>query len=265
MGNIGMQKSIGVFDSGVGGLSVLAHIHQHLSAESLIYVADTAYMPYGCKTAAEVTDRCLKISDFLVEKGAQAIVVACNTATAVAINLLRERYNIPVIGMEPPLKPAVIHSRTGVVGVLATSGTVSSERFNSLKSRFAADARLLVQPCPGLVERIEAGDLTGAETRAILTAYLKPLLEQGVDTLVLGCTHYPYVIPLIGEIAGDAVTILDTGDAIARELKRQLMLRGRLSQESQCGAVQFWSTGSPSEKLISRLWGQHVDVGQLDI
>jgi len=260
-----MQKSIGVFDSGVGGLSVLTHIHQCLSSESLIYVADSAFMPYGCKSPAEVSERCIKISDFLLGQGAQAIVVACNTATAVAVNLLRARYAIPVIGMEPALKPAVIHSRTGVVGVLATSGTVSSERFNSLKARFAADARLLVQPCPGLVERIESGDLAGEETRAMLTAYLKPLLEQGVDTLVLGCTHYPYVIPLITEIAGDTVSILDTGDAIARELKRQLQLRGSVYQEQQRGGVEFWSTGSPNQTLISRLWGQHVHVGQLDI
>lgn len=261
-----MQKPLGVFDSGVGGLSVLTHIHQHLSSESLIYVADSAYIPYGCKSPAEVSERCMKISDFLVEQGVQAIVVACNTATAVAVNLLRARYTIPVIGMEPALKPAVIHSRTGVVGVLATSGTVSSERFNSLKARFAADARLLVQPCPGLVERIESGDLAGDETRSMLTAYLKPLLEQGVDTLVLGCTHYPYVIPLIAEIAGESVTILDTGDAIARELKRQLQLRGTLHhQKPQRGGVEFWSTGRPNEALFSRLWGQHVHVGQLDI
>jgi len=260
-----MQKPIGVFDSGVGGLSVLAHIHQHLSAEPLIYVADSAYMPYGCKSAAEVSDRCLKISDFLVSEGAQAIVVACNTATAVAVSLLRERYDVPVIGMEPPLKPAVISSRSGVVGVLATSGTVSSERFNSLKERFAADARLLVQPCPGLVERIEAGDLSGDETRAMLTAYLQPLLEQGVDTLVLGCTHYPFVMPLIAEIAGDHISILDTGDAIARELKRRLLLRGDSAQQGQDGSVRFFSTGCSNTSLASRLWGKNVDVGQLDI
>ncbi|ATX81657.1 glutamate racemase [Mariprofundus ferrinatatus] len=260
-----MKRAVGVFDSGVGGLSVLSHIHQMLPSEDLIYVADSAYMPYGCKSSEVVTERCLKIAGFFSGQGAKAIVVACNTATAVAVQALRERCDIPVIGMEPPVKPAVSHSRTRTVGILATNGTVSSDRFNTLKSRFAADARLLVQPCPGLVERIESGDLTGDETRQMLSRYLKPLIEQGVDTLVLGCTHYPFIIPLIKQITGEGVKVIDTGDAIARELKRQLQLREALADVGESGRIAFWSSGKATAALISRLWGEKVDVGYLDI
>ena len=260
-----MKGAIGVFDSGVGGLSVLSHIHQLLPSESLIYVADSAHMPYGCKPAEAVRKRCLTIAGFLSGQGAKAVVVACNTATAVAVHALRERLDVPVIGMEPPVKPAVSHSRSGVVGILATSGTVSSEKFNMLKERFAGNARLLVQPCPGLVECVETGDLVGFDTRSLLTRYLQPLIEQGVDTLVLGCTHYPFLIPLISEIVGDGIKIIDTGDAFARELKRQLELRNSLAGEDGSGRIQFWSSGKSCDGLVSRLWGQKTHVEHLDI
>jgi len=222
-------------------------------------------MPYGCKPHEIVTARCLKVADHFLEQGVKAIVVACNTATALSIQTLRQRYEVPIIGMEPPLKPAVIHSRSGVVGILATSATVSSDRFHALKQRFSGDAQWVVQPCPGLVEQIEQGELTSQKTRAMLIDYLRPLLEQGVDTIVLGCTHYPFVMPLITEIAGAGVRTVDTGDAIARELKRQLQLSGTLCPQGQSGAVQFWSTAVPDEPLISTLWGQPLSVGQLDI
>ena len=261
-----MQRAaVGVFDSGVGGLSVLSHIHRLLPAEELIYVADSAYIPYGCKKPEQVLDRSLKISDFLVKKGVKAIVVACNTATAVAVHELRARYDVPVIGMEPAVKPAVGGSISGVVGVLATSGTLGSEKFNQLKQRYADQVELIVQPCPGLVEQIEAGEFDGGKVKSLLDGYLQPLLERGMDTLVLGCTHYTFVLPLIRKIVGEPVTIIDAGDAIARQLRRQLHERAALVNGACLGSVKFWSSGTMSDTLISSLWGQNVHVEHLDI
>ena len=261
-----MQRAaVGVFDSGVGGLSVLSHIHRLLPAEELIYVADSAYIPYGCKKPEQVLDRSLKVSDFLVKKGVKAIVVACNTATAVAVHELRARYDVPVIGMEPAVKPAVGGSISGVVGVLATSGTLGSEKFNQLKQRYADQADLIVQPCPGLVEQIEAGELDGGKVKSLLDGYLQPLLERGMDTLVLGCTHYTFVLPRIRKIVGESVTIIDAGDAIARQLRRQLHERAALVHGTCPGSIEFWSSVKLSDIQISSLWGQNVHVGHLDI
>ena len=253
-----------MFDSGVGGLSVLTHIHRHLPAERLIYVADSAYMPYGCRSSRDVEERCLTLAGFFVQQQVKALVVACNTATSVAVQMLREKLDMPVIGMEPPIKPAVSKSRRGVVGVLATTGTVNSSKFNLLMSRFADQARLIVQPSPGLVECVERGALQTDATRDLLERYLEPLLTAGMDTLVLGCTHYPFLMPLIRQIVGDDVTIIDTGEAIARELGRQLELH-RLRADNGVGTVEFWTTGDIPivGPLISILWGEKADVGHL--
>jgi len=261
------EKAVGVFDSGVGGLSVLSRIRRHLPAEHLLYVADSAYMPYGCKTPADVKRRCLLVSEFLLKQNIKAIVIACNTATSVAVQTLRDELDIPVIGMEPPVKPAVYSSKAGVVGVLATSGTLNSDKFNRLKSRFAVQVELIVQPCPGLVELIEKGDLQTDQIRSLLFSYLQPLLDQGVDTLVLGCTHYPLVLPLIRQIAGDGISIVDTGDAIAMELKRQLHTYHLLSENHQGGSVQFWSTGDIAvvQPVMSRLWNERLSLNSLDL
>ncbi len=260
------EKAVGVFDSGVGGLSVLSRIRQHLPAESLIYVADSAYMPYGCKTAEDVKQRCLLVSKFLLNKGIKALVVACNTATSVAVQILRNKLDIPVVGMEPPVKPAVHGSKTGMVGILATSGTLNSDRFNLLRSRFAAQAELIVQPCPGLVELIEKGDVQTDQIRSLLDFYLQPMLDKGVDTLVLGCTHYPFVLQLIRQIAGDDIFIVDTGDAIARELQRQMHTLRLLSENHQAGSIQFWSTGNTAvvQPVMSRLWGEQINLNSID-
>jgi glutamate racemase len=188
---------IGVFDSGVGGLTVLREIRRELPQEALLYVADSGHAPYGDKPHQAIIARSLAISEFLIGQGAKAIVVACNTATAAAVSELRARYSLPIVAMEPAVKPAVARTRSGVVGVLATSQTAASHRFVQLLGRFNVGAEVLVQPCPGLVERIEAGDLDGGTTRALVADYLTPLLEQGADTLVLGCTHYPILTPLI--------------------------------------------------------------------
>jgi len=263
------KQAIGVFDSGVGGLSVLTHIRQRLPDENLLYVADLNYMPYGCKPEHVIQQRCMEIASFLDSQHCKAIVVACNTATAAAVHTMRNVYSFPVIGMEPAVKPAVQHSSSKVIGVLATRGTLGSDKFNRLASRFSQQARVIVQPCPGLVEGIEAGDLGGQSTRALLESFLLPLIHQGMDTLVLGCTHYPFVMPLIREIIGDDICIIDNGDAIARELERQLrnrdLLSARQKQGRQNTEVEFWSSGEAgsSVAIISRLWGNEIMVKKL--
>ncbi|MFQ5345183.1 MAG: glutamate racemase [Mariprofundus sp.] len=258
------EQAIGIFDSGVGGLSVLRHIRNRLPHESLVYIADSAYMPYGCKTESLIRQRCVEVSSFLSRKQCKAIVVACNTATAAAVQHLRALYTFPVIGMEPAVKPAVFQSRSKVIGVLTTSATSSSDKFNRLAERFSQHARLIVQPCPGLVEQIETGDLNGGEIRNMLASFLQPLIEQGMDTLVLGCTHYPFITALIREIAGEDIHMIDTGDAIACELERQLQRRHLLS-ESGDSSVAFWTSGNPETvaPVMSSLWGESVRVNKL--
>jgi len=259
------HRAIGVFDSGVGGLSVLRHIHQRLPHEPLIYIADSQYMPYGCKPASMVQDRCMALAAFLEQRHCKAMVIACNTATAAAVGQLRAHFPCPVIGMEPALKPAVQRSASRVVGVLTTRGTAASEKFNRLASRFSQQARLIVQPCPGLVECIEAGDLASKRTRDLLASFLQPLMQQGMDTLVLGCTHYPFIVPLIRAIIGNDIAIIDSGDAIARELERQLQRRNELTLYQSCATIEFWSSGNSQTvaPALSRLWGEQVKLNKL--
>ncbi len=220
---------IGVFDSGVGGLSVLRHIRAQLPDEHLLYLADSGFAPYGDKPEQVVAERSLAIAEFLVGRGAKALVVACNTATVAAIKLLRAHYpQMPIVGVEPGLKPAAAASRSGKIGVLATEGTLAGEKFNLLREQISAasGASFLLQGCTGLVERIERGELDDAGTRAMLERYVLPLLRQGADTLVLGCTHYPFVQASIEHLIARAelgpVTLVDTGEAVARQLKRLL-------------------------------------------
>ena len=220
---------IGIFDSGVGGLSVLRHIRAQLPQEHLMYFADSGFAPYGDKPEAVVVERVLAIGSFLVEQNAKAIVVACNTATVAAIARLRERFpGMPIVGVEPGLKPAAAATRSGTVGVLATERTLSGAKFLQLRDQIseASGARFLLQPCHGLADQIEFGELESSETDALLSRYILPLLDGGADTLVLGCTHYPLVQASIEKIiacATDrAVTLIDTGDAVARQLARLL-------------------------------------------
>jgi glutamate racemase len=256
---------IGVFDSGVGGLSVLREMRRELPHEDLLYVADSGYAPYGDKSQEVIAGRALAVTEFLLAEGAKAVVVACNTATAAAAQTLRTRFAVPIIAMEPAVKPAVARTRSGVVGVLATSQTVASHKFVQLLGRFNAGADVLVQPCPGLVERVEAGDLDGEETRTLLADYLKPLLEQGADTLVLGCTHYPHLTPLIEALAGPEVEVMCAGAAVARQVRRRLEEVGLLSQGPGAGRERFWTSGHPdhARALITRLWGVPVEVAAL--
>jgi len=256
------QHPIGVFDSGVGGLSVLKHIHTLLPHESLIYVADSANAPYGNKTPEEITERCLALTDFLLAHGAKAIVVACNTATAAAIDRLRQEHPaLPIVGMEPAVKPAAAASKNGIIGVLATVGTLKSAQFAALLENYGRNVKVVTQACIGLVECIERGELDGSETLALLQKYLKPLLDEGADTIVLGCTHYPFVKPLIQELVGEGVTLVDTGAAVAKRLQSLLAECDLLNIGEEKGNVEFWTNSAYENAMdvIKKLWGNHVE------
>nr|WP_246237763.1 glutamate racemase [Caldichromatium japonicum] len=255
---------IGVFDSGVGGLTVLREIRRLLPAEDLLYVADSAYAPYGDKPSAVIAARALAITEFLLGQGAKAIVVACNTATGAAVQLLRAHYPIPVIAMEPAIKPAVERTRSGVIGVLATRRTLESPNLAQLVERFAGQSKILLQPCPGLVERIESGDLDGPATCALLEDYLEPLLAHCADTLVLGCTHYPLLRPVIQALAGPQILILDSGAAVARQVQRRLSESGILAPAGRVGRELFWTSANPGQvrPLIAWIWGDAFELGQ---
>ncbi len=218
---VSAPPKVGVFDSGVGGLSVLRALHQALPTAELVYVADSAHAPYGERSDAYVADRTERIAEHLLAEGAQMLVVACNTATAVAVARVRERWpHIPVVGVEPGLKPAVKASRTGRVAVMATPMTLRSEKFRQLLATHGAGAEVLLQPCPGLAAMIEQGAPDDAALRALLHTCCQPLKDAGVDTVVLGCTHYPFVREQIQDALGPHVQLIDTADAVARQAAR---------------------------------------------
>jgi glutamate racemase len=265
-----LTGAIGVFDSGVGGLSVLRHIRLTLPNEHLIYVADSGHVPYGDKPAHDIEQRSLALSRFLISQGCDAIVIACNTATAAAAATLRSQFNIPIIGMEPAVKPAVSASKSGVVGVLATIGTLESARFAALLERYAGDVDIVTQGCPGLVEQVEAGDLNGLQTRELIERYTAPLLARGADTLILGCTHYPFLAPLIREVVGDAITLIDTSAAVARHLQSRLL--SELPERPTCRVetrptAQFFTSGDEAQasRIMSVLWGSPVEAQPLPV
>lgn len=246
------DAAIGVFDSGVGGLSVLRHIRAQLPHEDLIYVADSGYAPYGDKTEQQVIDRSLAVAAWLVQQGIKALVVACNTATIAAIKALRARYpELPIVGVEPGLKPAAAISHNGKIGVLATERTLRGEKLLALREQVgtATGATFLLQPCIGLVERIEQcamGNEPGDATSAMLERYIAPLLAQGVDTLVLGCTHYPFVQDAITRTVRahtqQPVTLIDTGEAVARQLARLLDAAGLRRDLNHAPQLQGYTT-----------------------
>ncbi|MGZ5043375.1 MAG: glutamate racemase [Methylobacter sp.] len=253
---------IGVFDSGVGGLSVLREIRRALPSEDLLYVADSAYAPYGDKSQQFIEARSIAITEFLISRQAKAIVVACNTATGAAVATLRSKFLMPIIAMEPAVKPAVETSQSGVIGVMATSRTLVSDNFVKLFARYGEHAKILGQACPGLVEQVEAGDLSGAKTRLLLEGYVLPMLEQGADTIVLGCTHYPFLAPLIREIAGPNVAVIDSAAAVARQLQRRLEVAGLLADAAKVGTECFWTSGAldKAKPLVAQLWKPDVET-----
>lgn len=234
-------------DSGVGGLSVVRHLRQQLPAEDLLYFADQAHIPYGPRPVSEVRDLSAGVVRFLFERGAKLIVVACNTATAAALDYLRHTFpQLPFVGMEPAVKPAALHTYTGKVGVLATPGTLNSHRYASLMSRFADGIEVYEDPCLGLVQLIETGALDTPETRERLRSIIEPMLVAGVDTLVLGCTHYPFVQPLIQQIAGDDVAIIDPAPAVARHTRHVLQQRGLAATGGATGGLWCFTSGDPA-------------------
>ena len=239
-----VHKPIGIFDSGVGGLSVLRAVCELLPHEEILYVADQAHIPYGPRQKAQIRDFSFGITDFLLAQGAKLIVVACNTASAAALHDLRARYpEVPFVGMEPALKPAALVTKTGRVGVLATPTTFAGDLYHVLVDRFAQGIKIFQSTCPGLVEQVEQGQLENPLTRVILEAALDPMLAEGVDTIVLGCTHYPFVIPLIQTLTGPDVQTIDPAPAIARQTQRLVTERGWLNQDEQKGEIQFFTSG----------------------
>ncbi|MBM7844203.1 glutamate racemase [Herpetosiphon giganteus] len=241
------QRPIGMFDSGVGGLSTLRDVRALLPNEHIIYYADTGNCPYGGRSHAEIVALAERVTHILLEREVKIIVVACNTATLHAVDYLREQFSIRFVGMEPGIKPAIAQTKTGVVGVMATQATVAGERFQRLIARYAGDVQVVPQACPGLVELIEAGELQSATTRDAVARYVEPLLKAGADTIVLGCTHYPFLRPLIAEVAGPNIALLDTGAAVARQTQRLLAADDLLNSQSEAGSIEWLTSGDPAD------------------
>lgn len=260
------HQPIGIFDSGVGGLSVLRAIRTLLPHEHVLYLADQAHIPYGPRQKAEIRDFAFGITAFLLAQGAKLIVVACNTASAAALHDLRARFpQVPFVGMEPAVKPAAALTQTGRVGVLATPTTFAGDLYAALVDRFAQGIEIYKDTCPGLVEKIEQGELDSPATRVILEKALTPMLAENVDTIVLGCTHYPFVIPLIEAITGPDVRTIDPAPAIARQSARLLDQHSWRNPAKAHGRLQFYTSGDPAslKALLPRLLGETGPITQV--
>jgi glutamate racemase len=251
------EGPVGVFDSGVGGLSVMREIVRQLPDEDVLFFADTAHCPYGRRAHEEILQLVRGIVRFLLSQGAKIVVVACNTASAAALHQVRQSFETPIVGMEPAVKPAAERSGSRVVGVLATEATFQGALFASLIERFASDVEVLTRACPGLVEQVEAGLVRADTTREMLETYLRPMLDAGVDSVVLGCTHYPFLRALVREIVGDGVEIIDPSAAVARQTARVLRREGLLREEGP-GRCRFYTTGDPQR--FERLLGELTDL-----
>jgi glutamate racemase len=276
---------VGLFDSGVGGLSILRALRRHLPQAQLLYVADSANAPYGEKSEAFILERSQLIADFLLSQGAQLLVVACNTATAAAVHALRERHpHLPIVGIEPGVKPAVLASHNKKVGVMATPATLSSAKFARLVQAHEHEAQIVLQPCPGLAAAIETGELDTTTISALVTSFCAPLREADVDTVVLGCTHYPFVAPLVAAAMGPGVQLVDTAEAVARRTVHLLAGQagdavhgrkegddsGEADRPARLAQTHLWTSGSTTalaqfvqpwlegSKLIETLQGVSV-------
>lgn len=256
------QQPIGVFDSGVGGLSILQAIQQHLPNENLIYFADSAYAPYGKLDQETLHQRCLHIAEFFIERNAKALVIACNTATAMMADWLRAEFDLPIIALEPAIKPACELTKTKTIGVFATENTLKSERYLSLLDKYAQGIEVLESPCYGFVEQVEKGDIDSAETIELIEKNLKPMLDKNADILVLGCTHYPFLARSIAKVADQApLTILDTADAVATQLSKVLN-DNNLLNAAKLGTAQYFTSSEncSASKVFSKLLTQNVEV-----
>ncbi len=248
------NRPIGVFDSGLGGLSVLRALVHLLLGESFLYLADSGYCPYGARSMEEIQDRTFRITGFLLEQDVKMIVVACNTATAAAIDLLRANYTIPFIGIEPAVKQAALHTRSGKVGVLATRNTFKGRLFKETSARYANDKDLFIQTGDGLVEIVEEGRIHDIDSVQLLQSYIGPMIEAGVDQIVLGCTHYPFLIPLIRTMVPESVVIHDPSPAVARQTER-VMDDHRLRSSGVAATTRFFTTGETTilDQMVSKL------------
>lgn len=260
------NQPIGIFDSGVGGTSIWKELHQALPGESTIYLADSANAPYGERSKEEILQLCIKNTELLLQQGVKLIVVACNTATTNAIEYLRAHYEVPFIGIEPAIKPAALNTHSGVVGVLATRGTLSSELFSRTSGNFASGIRVVEQFGDGLVPLIEAGKVDSPEMTTLLHRYLDPMIEAGIDHLVLGCTHYPYLISRIQEILPQDVNIIDSGRAVARQTKRVLEAHDALAYpDTRQVTLKFYTNGNKTLlQYFLRDVRDPVQVSELD-
>jgi glutamate racemase len=260
---ISQSSPIGVFDSGIGGLSVLRAMREQMPPEDVIYFGDQGHVPYGPRPMEQIQSFSEGITNFLLNKGSKIVVVACNTASAAALKFLRERFpDISFVGMEPAVKPAAETTQTGRVGVLATPATFQGALYASVVERFGNGVELFQHTCPGLVGQIEKGNLDSPATRSILEHALHPMLEKNIDTVVLGCTHYPFVIPLIQQIVGEKVRVIDPAPAVARQVKRVLESRGLLNNAERGGRVEFYTSGDAVEmqSRLPKLLGEGGDV-----
>ena len=257
------NNPIGIFDSGVGGLSVARSIRGELPREDLIYIADSLYAPYGNKSKEFIFLRSSYIIDYLISRNVKAIVVACNTATVSVIGNLRDNYSIPIIGVEPGIKPAVAVSKSGIIGVLATEQTVNSISFRNLTNRFNDHVRIETQSCPGLVELVETQKIEGQEIRFMLEKYVTPMLDKGADTIVMGCTHFAFLTKTLREIIGSELRIINTYQAVAVETSRRLNVNNLLTPSTQAGDEEFLSSNvhENTSLLFEKLWGEQVAVG----
>lgn len=238
------KQAIGIFDSGVGGTSIWKELNRLLPTENTIYLADSGNAPYGPKGKKNIIELSKKNTEFLMQKGCKLIVVACNTATTNAISTLRTTYNVPFIGIEPAIKPAALQTKTNAVGILATRGTLSSELFSKTSEKFAGNIKVIEQHGDGIVEFIESGKLFSVEMKTLLKHYLKPMIDANIDYLVLGCTHYPYLMPLFLELLPQHVKIIDSGEAVARQTQAILLKNNMLNAENPNPKHKFFTTGN---------------------
>nr|WP_299073580.1 glutamate racemase [uncultured Allomuricauda sp.] len=258
-----MQQPIGIFDSGVGGTSIWKEIQKMLPNEDVVYLADSLNAPYGTKSKEEILRLSIKNTELLLEKGCKLIVVACNTATTNAIDYLRTTYEVPFVGIEPAIKPATLQTKTKKVGILATKGTLSSSLFHNTTKLYAAGITVIEQQGKGLVELIEAGRTDSSEMKELLQSYVNPMLEKDIDCLVLGCTHYPYLIPLLKEIVPSEINIIDSGEAVARQTMA-LLKKNKLLNVSNTAIAHKFYTNSPTKVLHSLVAGPNVEISYLD-
>jgi glutamate racemase len=261
------NSPIGIFDSGVGGISVLRAIREQMPEESVIYFGDQGHIPYGPRSMEQIRNFSEAITNFLLERNAKIIVVACNTASAAALKDLREKFpNVQFVGMEPAVKPAAEHTQTGKVGVLATPATFQGALYASVVERFANGVELFQNTCPGLVQQIEEGNLSGEEPRKILEDALLPMLQKDIDTVVLGCTHYPLVIPLIQQIVGEKVRVIDPALSVAKQTRRLLEANKLRNQSDAKSNVKFYTSGEPDalKSLLPILLGESGEVHRVE-